>query len=46
MFLGHGQMLFSNGDIYSGEFFYGMRTGFGRMVYSNKDIYEGRVWKN
>ena len=36
---GKGQMIFKNGDIYTGYFNNGMRHGRGRHVYSNQDQY-------
>ncbi len=42
---GTGQMTYSNGDVYEGEWKEGKRNGTGKMTYRNGDVYEGE-WKN
>ena len=35
-------MTYVNGDIYEGEWIYGVKNGQGKFKYSNVDVYEGR----
>ena len=39
---GQGTYSFFNGDLYSGSFINGMRSGYGTFIYKNGDKYEGR----
>ncbi len=43
IFTGKGKLIYSNGDIYEGDFIDGYQTGKGKLIYSNGDIYEGDV---
>lgn len=38
---GYGQMTYSNGDKYEGDFMNGMKHGKGSIVYYNGDQYHG-----
>jgi hypothetical protein len=38
---GFGTMKYSNGEIYEGDWFDGVRSGVGKMTWTNGDVYEG-----
>ena len=38
---GHGKMTYSNGDVYTGEFFENYRNGDGRLAFASGYIYTG-----
>jgi hypothetical protein len=42
---GGGEFRWSNGDVYSGRYLNGKRSGFGRMTFANGNSYTG-TWKN
>lgn len=41
---GNGTYSFSNGNVYTGTFYYNQSDGFGKMTYQKGDHYEGE-WK-
>lgn len=42
---GMGKMIKSNGDVYVGEFKFGLYNGVGKMTYADGTLYEGK-WEN
>jgi hypothetical protein len=42
---GEGRMIYSNGDVYEGMWFIGLRSGYGVVTKRNGDHFEGH-WVN
>ena len=39
---GHGKLTYATGNIYSGQYFEGMKHGYGKCTYVSGSVYEGQ----